>query len=290
MIKLGIVGSDNSHADAFSQLYNLKRGYYGFKAKGAKVVAIYGHDPKRTEEVARHGQVPTIVKKAEHMLGLVDAVIVTFRHGDLHAPYALPFLEARIPTFVDKPFAIKVRDAEKMLAVARKRKTLLTSFSTLRFGKSTREFRKQIRSAGQLVSGTIKGPATLKNEYGGLPFYGCHHSELLAEIFGYGVNAVRAVTRNGNVHATVEFTDGKLVSLQFLSNATHEFHVAAYGPKSWGQFKVDTTGIYKDGLDQVLKMIRTKKRPLTDAQLLETVKVTDAVVRSYKADGKTVKL
>src|ERR1051326_175329 len=79
MIKLGIVGSDNSHADAFSQLCNLDKGFNGFKCRGAKVVAIYGHDPKRTEEVARNGQIPTIVEKADHMIGIVDAVLVGFR-------------------------------------------------------------------------------------------------------------------------------------------------------------------------------------------------------------------
>src|ERR1043166_4180473 len=132
MVKLGIVGSDNSHADAFSQLCNRDKGFNGFRCRGAKVVAIYGHDAKRTEEVASNGQIPTIVENAEHMIGMVDAVLVVFRHGDLHAKYALPFIDAKISTFVDKPFSIKPSDAEQMLAAARKRRTLLTSFSTLR--------------------------------------------------------------------------------------------------------------------------------------------------------------
>lgn len=282
MIKLGMVGSDNSHADAFSQLCNLEKGIGGLKTRGAKVVAIYGHDAKRTEEVARNGNIPTIVGKAEHMLGLVDAVIVTFRHGDLHAPYALRFIEAGIPTFVDKPFAIKLGDAEKMLRAARKRKTLLTSFSTLRFAKSTRDFLAKIKSFGQVTSGSITGPATLKNEYGGLPFYGCHVTELMAGIFGYGVRQVNAIEHKGNVHATVRFRDDRIINLQFLGNAKYVFHVTANGKDGWGEYEVDSTGCYKDGLDQVLKMIRTRKRPLTDEQLLETVRATDAVVRAIK--------
>lgn len=288
MIKLGMIGSDNSHADAFSQLCNLKQGYSGLKTKGARVVAIYGHDPKRTEEVARNGHIPTIVEKAEHMLGMVDAVIVTFRHGDLHAKYALPFLEARVPAFVDKPFAIKRADAEAMLAVARKRKTPLTSFSTLRFARSTRAFLKEMSDAGGFVTGSIAGPTDLKSEYGGLPFYGCHVTELLAEIFGYGVKAVRAIEHRGTVHATVRFGDERLVNLQFIGNAKVHFRVAANGRKAAGEYIVDTAGCYKDGLDIVLEMFRSRKRPLTDEQLLETVRVTDAVVRSYKKGGAEV--
>jgi predicted dehydrogenase len=290
MIKLGIVGSDNSHADAFSQLCNLDKGFNGFKCRGAKVVAIYGHDPKRTEEVARNGQIPTIVEKADHMIGIVDAVLVVFRHGDLHARYALPFINAKITTFVDKPFAIKTGDAERMLAAARKRKTLLTSFSTLRYAKTTQEFLKTMKSAEKLVSGSIKGPASLQNEYGGLPFYGVHVTELLAAIFGYGVRQVNATEHRGNVHATAIYDDERMVNLQFLSNSTHDFHVTTHGLKGWGEYRIDTAGCYKYGLDLVLEMIRNKKRPLTDDQLLETVCVTDSVVKSYKRGGLTVRL
>lgn len=290
MIKLGIVGSDNSHAVAFSQLCNLDKGYNGFKCRGAKVVAIYGHDPKRTEEVARNAQITTIVEKADHMIGMVDAVLVVFRHGDLHAQYALPFIDAKISTFVDKPFAIKPSDAEKMLATARKRKTLLTSFSTLRYAKTTREFLSAMKSAEKLVSGSIKGPASLKNEYGGLPFYGVHVTELLAGVFGYGARKVVAIERDGNVHATAIYRDERMVNLQFLSNSTDDFQITAHGAKAWGQYRVDTAGCYKDGLDMVLKMVRDKHRPLADSQLLETVCVTDAIMKSYKRGGVPVQL
>lgn len=290
MIRFGIVGSDNSHADAFSQLCNLKQGFHGFKTRGAKVVAIYGHDPKRTEEVAKNGLITHIVEKPEHMLGLVDAVLVVFRHGGLHAKYALPFLEAKVPAFVDKPFAIQPGDAERMLAVARKRKVLLTSFSTLRHAKCTRDFLAEIAAAGSLVSGSIKGPATLTNEYGGLPFYGVHATELMAEVFGYGVRAANAIEQEGNIHATIRYRDGRMVNLQFLANATHEFHIVAHGAKGWGQYRVDTTGCYKYGLDVVVAMLRAKKMPLREEHLLETVRVTDAIVRSYRKGGATVTL
>ena len=290
MIKFGIVGSDNSHAEAFSQLCNLEKGFGGLKVEDAKVVAIYGQEPKRTEEVARNGQIPSIIEKVEHMIGLVDAVLVVFRHGGLHASHALPFIEAGIPTFVDKPFAVAPKDAEQMLGAARKRNTLLTSFSTLRFAKSTRELLEKLKSAGPLLTGSITGPVSLTNEYGGLHFYGCHVTELMAGIFGYGVREVRAIDHKNNVHATVLFQDDRIVNLQFLGNARSIFYATALGKDGSGQCEVDTSGCYKDGLEVVLEMIRSKKRPLTDEQLLETVRVTDAVVRSYQQKGTAISL
>ncbi len=58
MVKIGIVGSDNSHAIQFSQLANLPEGVDGLRIKEAEVVATWGAERKRTEEVARVGNIP----------------------------------------------------------------------------------------------------------------------------------------------------------------------------------------------------------------------------------------
>ncbi len=105
MIRIGIVGSDNSHAIALSQLCNLSDTPERKAIRGAKVVALFGLVPERNEEVARAGKIPTIVKKPTDMIGMVDAAFVVFRHGGLHYRYVKPFLQARIPAFVDKPLA-----------------------------------------------------------------------------------------------------------------------------------------------------------------------------------------
>jgi predicted dehydrogenase len=49
MIRIGIVGSDNSHAIAFSKLCNLDEKLH---VDGAKVVSIFGLDAARNKEVA----------------------------------------------------------------------------------------------------------------------------------------------------------------------------------------------------------------------------------------------
>ena len=40
MIKIGIVGSDSSHAESFSEITNLENPLGGLRVEGAKVVAI----------------------------------------------------------------------------------------------------------------------------------------------------------------------------------------------------------------------------------------------------------
>ena len=58
MIKIGMIGSDNSHALAFSKLANIDR----VLGDRCRVVGIWGAEADRTQEVAREGGIETIVE------------------------------------------------------------------------------------------------------------------------------------------------------------------------------------------------------------------------------------
>jgi len=276
MIRLGIVGSQNYHAVAFAQLCNAPGG-----VRAASVVGIFGEEVQHTREVAHNCNIPMIVSAPEELIGAVDGVLIVLRHGGEHARYALPFLEAGIPTWVDKPFAICPADAELMVATANRHYTPLTSFSTLRYAGGTQRFLTKMRRHGTLKTGTISGAnhgaGAGPDAYGGMAFYGCHIVELLAEIFGYGVCDVQAVRHHSHVHATVRYPDDRMVNLQFLGDVLPAWHVTAYTEGATGHFQVDTKDCYRRGLQVILEMIRTGKRPLTDEQLLETVRVMHMV-------------
>lgn len=91
MLKIGILGSDNSHALHFSQAVNIEKdGQYLFP--DARVTHIYGHDVQITKDVAEEGKIDNIVSDYKDMIGKVDAVMVVFRDGKYHYQYALPLL------------------------------------------------------------------------------------------------------------------------------------------------------------------------------------------------------
>jgi predicted dehydrogenase len=113
-----------------------------------RVTAIWGSGEERTQGLARTYEVGTIATAPESMLGQVDAVIVGDRHGDDHLPHALPFIEAGLPVFVDKPLARTVKDVETMLDAARKSGALVTSASALRWQQVTDELGAGVRRLG----------------------------------------------------------------------------------------------------------------------------------------------
>lgn len=283
MFNLGIVGSDNSHADAFSKLANLDEGYNGLHIDDCRVTHIYGTDPERTEEVARNGKIPNIVAKAEDMIGSIDGVVCVWRHGGKHLADTLPFLKAGIPAFVDKPLACSVADATALIEAAEQAKVGLASFSTLRYAGNVLAYVRALKeTAGELTAGVATGPADMGSEYGGIFFYGIHAVEMMNVVWGYGCTSVKATEHNGNVVVACKFDNGALVTLNLMGNAKYTFHLLAFGKDGWKEHTVDSSTCYFDGMKVYLETMKTGKWPLTREQLLEPVRILTAIETSLK--------
>jgi len=289
MIRIGIVGSDNSHAIALSQLCNLRETDAQKKIRGAKVVALYGRVPERNQEVAEAGKIPTIVKKPTDMLGQVDAVFVVFRHGGLHYSHVKPFLEARVPAFVDKPLACSTRDAKRILALAKRKRVLMTSYSTVRWAQATRDLVARCGELGGARSGVFAGPCDPDSEYGGIHFYGIHTVEVMQEVMGIGVASVSAVRTGRNVLASVAYPDGRNASVHLNADAKGGFFASAFCREGYAGGPLDISDCYVAGLTQILAMLRKGKRPLDDAHMLEPIRVLDAITKAI-ASGTTIRL
>ncbi|MCC6794263.1 MAG: Gfo/Idh/MocA family oxidoreductase [Candidatus Hydrogenedentes bacterium] len=280
MFRLGIVGSDNSHAEAFSRLTNLEGEN---RIPDVQTTHIYGTDEARTKEVATNSKIPNIVTRIEDMLGQVDGILCVWRHGSKHKNDALPFIKAGTPTFVDKPLAHSVADARELIDTAQQAKVAFTSFSTLRFCVPTVQWLNALpETIGAPVSGVSTGPAEIDSEYDGLVFYGIHAVEMMVATFGYGVESVTAKEQNKTVMAVCKYANGgPIVTLNFLyKNAAYIFHVSAFGSKGYSEHKVDSGTSYSEGLKVIMEMMRTGKWPLTPQQLLEPIQIINAATKS----------
>ncbi len=287
MVRIGIVGSDNSHAIAFSKLCNAADN--ALHIDGAKVVAVFGEEEARTKEVAAEGQIPKIVAKPEDMIGEVDAVLVVFRHGSKHRKYAEPFVREKIATFVDKPFTTTSADAKALIDLAQAKGTPLTSFSTLRYAGDMLAFKAEMDSLGPVASAVFSGPADRKSEYDGLPFYGVHIIEMMQALYGAGIKTVTASETGKNIVATLGYADGRVGTVNFLGDAKYVFHMLAFGKEGWAGRALDASTCYRDGLEVVLKMVETGSWPLSPEELLEPVRVLEAIEQSLNT-GKGVAL
>lgn len=285
MIRIGIIGSDNSHAQIFSKLANLPGPDGSYAFDDVRVEAIFGLDPARTAQVAEEGKIPLIVKSPEEMFGRVDAVMVVFRNGVLHSRYALPFVEAGVPTWVDKPFAIDYEQALSIVAAAKKRGTLLAGGSTCKYCRDVLTLRdcfERLRAGGGVLSGAFNFPGDIESEYGGIYFYGGHSAEMLTTIFGPDVRSVKTDVHRGRLIALMKYDDFA-VTVNFAN--VQQYYGTIYSPDGVVCRPIDIASIYRAGFTKFVEALRQGRMIEDFRSLLRPVRILNALAKSIEDGG-----
>jgi predicted dehydrogenase len=296
MLKIGILGSDNSHADRFSEILNLPEHPSYLPDSGAQVVAIWGQEAERTQQVAQNGKIATIVENPTDMIGQVDAVICVTRHGGLHRELVTPYLEAGIPTFVDKPLAVDPDDARAIVAAAQQYNVPFTSFSTVRFSADTRAYLAEVEKLGSIRTGVYTGPASRRNIYGGMIFYAIHSIELMLAVQGTGVQWVQAVEgpavdEQGNGNATVicAWADGGMATLQLTVDAHYGFRAMALGKEGFHCAHLNISDCYHEGMKRILPTLRGEiKGDVSLEAMIEAIQIGAAIELSLDENRHVV--
>lgn len=287
MLKIGIVGSDNSHAIAYSKLANVTK----IAGDKCRVIGLWGQEENRTQEVAQEGQIDTIVNNPEDLVDLVDAAIIVDRHGGLHAKHAIPFLEKGMPVYVDKPFAISLSDCRKMLEVAEQSGSLISSFSPLRVAPATIALKESISKIGDIRVAHFAGPCDFESQYAGPFFYATHVAEIAIKLFDDQVKSLKATQLGKNVAVQVIWQSGILSTFSYLGDANYVFHASLFGTE--GMLSNEIIGgysSYAEVLKAFLFMIESKTRPLNKEQLLHPIAMVHAIQESLANNGSEVNI
>lgn len=278
-MKIGIIGSDNSHAAVFAKALNLD---HLPEYQDVHITHIWGMDAAETEDKVTKGQIPTVCQQPTDMIGQVDAALLVLRHGGLHLQYALPFLEARVPLFIDKPLTCSTADARQILELADRHDVPITSFSTVRFDSAIQNLKANFPNFGTIASGDVAGIIVpTSNQYGGMIFYGIHVTEMMVELFGYGVERVYA-THHANNTIAIAYYPQAVVTMHFLGQASYFFSVTVHGKEKSTYQLADAGDYFVNGLKRISAMFRTRQLPLTYAQLFEPVAIHEAVEQSLR--------
>lgn len=296
MLKIGILGSDNSHAERFSEILNRPDHASYLPDSDAQVVAIWGAEAERTQQVAQSGKIATIVDQPAAMIGMVDAVFCVTRHGGLHRELVTPYLEAGIPVFVDKPLAVEPADARAIVDLAAQRQVPFTSFSTVRYSADTRRYYSETQKLGGVRVGVYTGPATRRNPYGGVIFYAIHSIELMLMIQGLGVEWVQAVEGpavdaqgNGNMSVTCAWRDGGMATLSLTADAHYGFRAMALGREGFHCAHLDISDCYREGMKQILPVLRGESAgDVAPEAMVEAIQIGAAIDRSLDSNQRVL--
>ena len=280
MFKVGIIGSENSHALAFSKIFNLSGRY-----DDIQVVAVWGEDMAASEKIKAECGVEIV--RPEAMLGLVDAVMVTSRNGALHPGYARPFIEAGKPAFIDKPIANDGREAEALIGLAFERHVPVMGGSSLKLVAGTlksKAFADEQKAKGELIGGYVFAPVSMDNPYGGFYFYAAHLVETALTIFGYDPAAVTAVRSKSGISCVLEYADFS-VSLGF-TDGVYNYGATVLGRTGADMRLITLDDAYDREVEHFAAMLRTGQVPQSAHDIVKPVHVLNAIERSYKTGAR----
>ena len=275
MIRIGLVDLDTSHPGSFAQLYA--------KMDDVKVTAVYDHGdvwPAGYAERFAQEHGARAVAKPEDMIGQVDGVMVVGTNWDRHLERARAFLEAGVPTFVDKVVVGRVRDGIGLMEAAQRGGAALMGGSSLRHSVEAAAIREQIDQQGGALTAWACGPGDSFN-------YAIHAVEMLHAAIGSGIRSVRFIGENGPALFAAKYADGKIAIIQL--HTPGPFRVTVCGKSGSASSEVDAGRCYQELLTGFVEMVRTGKPPVPFADSLEAVKVLLAARRS-RATGDRVYL
>jgi predicted dehydrogenase len=303
-VRLAVVGKlpDNDHPYSWSAILNgydaldecpnaIIREYLtaqprqNFGIPGVRVTHIWCDDAGDARRVARVSRIPSVVSRAEDVLGEVDAVLIPTDVGHEHLERTRFFIEANVPVFIDKPLADCEEHLRQFVRWHRQGKALMSS-SALRYAREFRDCRARQQEIGDLRLLTATTCRSWER-------YGMHALEAAYQFVAAGQwtsvqntgsnrsNIVHA--RHGSgvdvVLAAVEDMDGSLGC------------VALYGTKGACSARFhDSFYAFRAQLADFVSYLRTGIHPYPFAETVELAWLLIAGIRSRQEGGRAVRL
>ena len=291
-VRLGIIGTDTSHATEFTRIYNDAAA--PDHAAGARVVAAYkGGSPdvkdsrERVDKFAEELRTKWGVRFVEHIADLcplVDGILLESVDGRTHLAQARAAFTCGKPVFIDKPLASTLEDARAIARLAVDAHVAWFSSSSVRFSDVAR------LASAKLNGATVWGPGPLEEHHAlDLSWYAIHPIELLYTLMGTGCEQVTRVYTPDTDVVVGRWKGGRIGTVRALRPYGKFGAVAFYNDESvrtMGDVKSEYTPL----LEKIVTFMETGTPPVSNSATLELFAFLDAAQRSRESGGKPVSL
>lgn len=291
-LRLGIIGTDTSHAIAFTSVLNDANATD--HVLGARVVAAFkGGSPDIEESARRVNQYAAELqnKWGVRMVGaihdlcpMVDGLLLESIDGRQHLAQFREAASCGKPVFIDKPLASSLQDAIAIAQLASQDHIPWFSSSSLRYSAVA-----DMRSPD--MTGAIvwaPGP-TEPHQQLDLAWYGIHGIEMLYTLFGLGCVEVSRMSSPDADVITGRWRDGKLGTVH-LQRPYGKYGAVVFLKDQKQDARADIQFSYVPLVKEIVQFMETKNPPVPNNVTLEMFAFMDAAQKSVSQDGKIVRL
>ena len=280
MYKIAILGCENSHARNFLDL--IKAGEY----PDIEVVGVYSEETDAAKKLNELFGVYVMNDYAE-LAGQLDGVMITARHGDNHYKYAKPYLNDKIPMFIDKPITCTEDDATEFMKLSKENGIRFCGGSTCAALKETLDLAKCVKDeeCGAVRGGSLVCPIHMESPYGGFSFYAQHLIDVMLTIFGEDVLEVRATKRDGHITFDAYYENFTVVGT-YLEKISY-YGATVYGAKNVRFEKLTfTPQSFRHEMNDMADLLIGKDMKKSYESFVRPVFIMNAIMRSMESGQK----
>lgn len=296
-LKIGLVGTDTSHAVAFTELLN--DGRHPYHVPGGEVQFAYpGGSPDFELSASRVGRFAeelrsrfgvSLVESPEEVVEASDAILMTSGDGRVHPELFRRIASFGKPVFIDKPLALSLREAEDIAETASLHGIPVMSGSALRYADALTEAMTETDDVVTGVDGFA--PVAFEPTQRGYFWYGIHGVEMLFAAMGEGCRQVAVLSNRDHDMIAAEWEDGRIGTVR--GNRLGHYRYGALLHYGNGTRLADISShpkpFYASLLERVMEMFHSGKSPLRMEKTLEIIRFLEAANRSRET-GVPVKI
>jgi len=294
-LRFAVVGFDSGHSTEFTsrligtnpqQNQNLGEGQVVAAFPGGSGIGEFDQIEPRSEAFKSWGA--AVVDKLEDLLEFeLDGALITSIDGRVHLEQAKPFIEADIPTFIDKPMTCSPAEARKIRALAEHNNTPVFSSSSVRFDAAVVAAAQHGKA---IATVDVYGPAPLEPTNPGLYWYGIHAVEMLYTLMGPGCRKLSCCFSEPTEVVTAVWNDGRIATLRGLRVGCYVGGALCSTAEGVTHIVPDMDTMFFELVKKIASFWRTAQAPVDLAETIEIIDFIDAALRSVQQGGEWVTL
>lgn len=291
-IKLGIIGisEGNGHPYSWSAIFNgydskemskcpfpaipeylSKHKFPDDAINDGIVTHIWTQNKEESILIAKAAKIPNVVNYLEEMIGQVDAILLARDDSENHKKFIKPFLDAGLPIFIDKPFALTLREASELFSLQQYDWQIFTC-SALRYSKELQLSLEDKQMLGEIKWVEAKVPKSWSK-------YSIHVIDPICQFLDLDRANIISSTINKTdeiSQITLKVSPGILINLISFGNLKSEIDIHIKG--TLGEKKLifsDSFNAFKSALFDFINTIKNKKRYISIKETFDVVNIIE---------------
>lgn len=275
-MKIGVIGTDSSHAIAFATRLQ-EKGHDIIAFKGGSSLALsQSRIETITMQLKERGV--TFVETLEQLHKQCDAFLITSVDAAQHRIQFEELALSNKPVFIDKPLATTSEQASKIIKLAQRRGIPLMSCSALRFADCVQQAKNKSIEAVDVVA-----PLLMLEPYDYF-YYGIHTLEMIAALKPVAIQSLTVQCQAEQHFITLHFEDGTISTIRGYLQKRQSFQFAVHDAaiSHWYEIAAGDVHFYDRLVDQIEQFFITKKSPVTEAETLQIIRTLEQITASAK--------